>query len=959
MHRKLLSYIGPHLRMPWWLFWSFLASLTWFYVVRRIIDWDLWWHMAAGRYLLDHGVVSTLSHWQTWIIGGEYLQKIGVYPDNSAFTFSPVNNSVFVSRTWLGDIIFHKIYEWGGFYGLQIFRGTLILVPVVLMLHLARWRYNVWTLLASAMMIIGTMQKHLCKNPIVSLPFMGFICWAWIQARYHGKTKWLYTFPFLFLFWSHFHGEAIVGIVLLGLIVVGEIIDSVLLPLLRYVTWKNVQWVFGDIWIVAVLIVALLIAYFTPWFVTAVLLLVLVVVASFEEALKPFFQGVANRRSNWKFLSILGISSLLCLVPVHIIWSLPLDSVSNVLTKVIPALKSEDQIQKERELSVVQKQAPASQDLKAKLKAALRTTFTGADADNVAEYQWPFEILFVLSVKAIFLLFVFYLIYIMIQGTLKGEHLRCSMEFPMIIFLYMSLGYLRTVSFTFVIALPFMAYSLTQGWPSVTIARRKWAGMILLGLSAFLILAHLAVSLFNEFNHLFYTSLGYAQILAVPFLLVPLILGVFLLIGQEPIFKKCANILCATLGLYTFACLGSFAYFENKTYQDGNFHGVTGFIDTEPGLGKSNKFFDTMADYVTQKLPPDKTIYNTYNMGGYLQWKWYGIRKVFIDGRSAIYETNFYQAYIQNNAQQYCQQHDFEHAFINLVVDKDRLVFFLQQGWTPIAYDSASTVLQRPKRQIEDVYGVLPEYILGERQISELENYDRQLLGNFINATLHHMMLFGRIKDGKDFMTQALPVIDQLQDEGMKQQLKGRLTQVEQFANAFGNINHRALAPLCKKIFENVQGLPYIIAMADTYYALQQWPQAEAHYARAYQSKKDDKNILLRLGESAYHQNKHDQALTAYQEALKLDGKDPRILAWALLPLLAQKNYDKVLAVGQDALRMNPDMPDVLFHMGIATLEKGEKSQARAYFEQCLKLKPDFKPAELKILECNGANTKP
>jgi hypothetical protein len=45
--------------------------------------------------------------------------------------------------------------------------------------------------------------------------------------------------------------------VLLGLIVVGEIIDSVLLPLLRYVTWKNVQWVFGDIWIVVVLIVAL------------------------------------------------------------------------------------------------------------------------------------------------------------------------------------------------------------------------------------------------------------------------------------------------------------------------------------------------------------------------------------------------------------------------------------------------------------------------------------------------------------------------------------------------------------------------------------------------------------------------------------------------------------------------------------------------------------------------------
>ena len=130
MNRRICQYIGPYLRMPWWLFWAFLSSITWFYVVRRIIDWDLWWHMAAGNYLMDHHVGSAIFHWKTWIIGGEYLQSLGIYPDASAFTFSPVTTANFFSRTWLGDIIFHEIYNFGGFYALQVFRGTMILIPV-------------------------------------------------------------------------------------------------------------------------------------------------------------------------------------------------------------------------------------------------------------------------------------------------------------------------------------------------------------------------------------------------------------------------------------------------------------------------------------------------------------------------------------------------------------------------------------------------------------------------------------------------------------------------------------------------------------------------------------------------------------------------------------------------------------------------------------------------------------
>jgi tetratricopeptide (TPR) repeat protein len=960
MIRRIANYIGWNLRMPWWLFWAFLASITWFYVVRRIISWDLWWHMAAGRYLVENGAWGAMLDWRTWVYGGEYLLEKGIYPDNSVFTFSPVTNTGFLSRTWLADIIFHKVYEWGGFYGLQFFRFSFILAPVFLMLHLTRWKHNIWTLLAASLMIIGTMQKHLTKNAIYSLPCMGLICWIWIEARYRGKTKLLWILPFLFLFWTQAHGEVLVGIYLLGAIMVGEVFDTIatlVLPYFKHITWKNISLISShSSWIIFISIASVLVAYFLPWSITLTLIALIILFASFPNWFAPLFEHARTRRPNWRFFLTASILSLICIIPVHIVWTIDFNFITQTIAKLVPGYQNTSTITSQDSPSPTP--APAKitspQELKAQLKKSLRNTFSGTDADMVAEYQWPFDIIYVLSIKGVLLFFILYSVYFILRVTLGLRSLSLSLELPSFFLIFLSLGYLRTVSFVFIVVVPFIAYALSQKFFVLDVLRRRVSAIFLLLIYLTLICLHGESLKFNGFNNLLFESLGYAQYLAIPFLFVPLIVGIIFLIKNEQIFKYSLNGLTLALGLYTSVCLACFAHYENKTYLEGNFHGVTGFIDTEPGLGKSNKFFDGMADYVTAKLPPDKNIYNTYNMGGYLQWKWYGKRKVFIDGRSAIFEPTFYQAYTQNNAQEYIQKNDFDHAFINLVVDKDRFLFFLQQGWTPIAYDCSMTILQRPKSKIEDVYGIVPEFSEGERPISKLENYDRENLGNFINGTLHHMMLFGRIKDGKAFMEQALPVIDQLQNEGLIKQLKDRKAHVEQIAAAFGDINHRAIGPLCKKIFDRVEGVPFHLAVADTHYALQQWPQAEGNYIRAYQLKKDDKNILIRLGEVFYLQNKHEQALQAYQDALKIDNKDSRILNAALMPLIATKQYDKAIAIGQESLNLNPNMPDTHFNIGVAFLEKGNKEKAKLCFENCLKLNPGFAQAEIMLARINS-----
>ena len=1054
-------YVGWNLRMPWFVFWAALMSITWFYLVRRVISWDLWWHMAAGRYLCENGVWLQMLNPKTWLWGGPHLIEVGAYPPNDVFTFSDVKmGSTFLSATWLGDVIFYQIYNWFGFYGLQAFRAAMILTPVVLALHLSKWKYNVWTLLGASLLIIGTMQKHLIKNAIIILPLLSLMCWVWIQVKFNNRKKLMLLIPLILSFWNHFHGSSMVGLSVLFVILVGEIIDSIILPglgLLHPRTLKDIFSHKGDkdstLVTVSVVCVATCLIYFLRWEAIAGILVVLLLAYSTSSHTRPFF---AQAQKKYDPITTLGLVLIFfaSYFLVDLVWANPMNTIvlkvksvllapekrnsQNVSTQSAPTvpITSPQEIQDlKNKMAPFFKGSDSDFDAIAKIKTKLRTIFVGTDAKLVAEYQWPFEIHYVLSVKAMFLLILIYVFYFFIKITFGWRHFHFSIELTCIILLfYLSLGYLRTLSYAFVATCPFLFYNLNKDYLNHD---KKWLKIyagILGVISVLILLVGWGGYSFNLFLKIFFGILGYTQWLTIPMLFIIPAIALILFHKDEPEKSKKAGIACFTFsaivflgfvlapiagkegqlhlifpfpiyfdnfcnvagqafnlyhnlfivscslptivlgsllyfshkweakraieiyilytGAYTILGLAGFSYYENLKYKEGDFHNISGFLDTEPGLGKSNKFFDGMANYVLEKLPP-KNIYNTYNMGGYLQWMWYGKRKVFIDGRSTIFETNFYQAYTMNNAQEYIQKNDFEHAIINMLVDKDRLQLFLRQGWTPIVYDPGMTILQRPKRHIDDVYDLLPTYQEGERTIANLENLDRQALGGFINMTIHHMMLFGRIKDGVDFMEQATPIIDQLVQPELIQQLKGRKDHVQRIAAAFGKVNHPVLGELCKKLFDNVQGFDLHFAMGNAYRVLQKWAQAENEYGQAYNIKKDNKDLMLHFGEVLHMQQKHQKALIAFQEGLNLDQSDPRLHNAAILPLIAVNELDKALMAGQNAIRLNRNFIEAYYNLALVHEKKNELDQAMNALKQALQIKPDFAQASelLKKLE--------
>jgi len=730
------------LNLPRWLFWFLLFSVTWFYLVRRVISWDLWWHMAAGRYLCENN-----------------LQ----YPPLDTFTYSPTSGTKALSHVWLGDIVLYQVYNIGGFLGLQLLRCTMVLSAVWAVIKVSKYKYNVWTLLGSILLIVGTMQKHLIKNAIFAMFFLSIITWGWVQIKHYNRRYFIWIFGLVLMVWNHMHGTAKIGIAFLGLIFIGECIDQ----LIRFIRNKKTD---------------------------------LPLLGCFLLVLVSTYPSIDARWS-------VDIPHLVKSSLTHILGSDTSSSSSSSSQSSVKQKTSE-------------KKALTEADVKAKLKKILRFLFTGHDAKMVAEYQWPFEITYVLSIKFLFFLVVFYTSYLILKLTMNASEFKFSMELPCVLMLVVSLGYLRTVSYSFLAIIPFVAYGMSHGLTFINREKRIKAFCWLGGTVVLFCLCWLGSDALQFFIKMldkgmintagiavggdssitaaeksFLLKMGNVRALAIPFYFVLPVMTILFLISNDRIYRSAIKVLRTTLGVWVLICVCSYMYYENKLYKEDQFHVVTGFLDTEQGFGKSNKFFNGMADYVIDNYAGEE-VYNTYNMGGFLLWRWYGKRRVFIDGRSAVYDNKFYTDYIQNNAATYINKIPLTKGIMNLLVDRDRVLFFLKNGWYPVAFDACMVVLHRPTK-LDSSFGVIPKFFEGERPIygdsrilgNSLEHLDRKALGVFLNQATYHMLLSGRVKDTRIFLDNIQKINNQM-PLAVQNVLNERKRFVGQLISHFGEKNH-------------------------------------------------------------------------------------------------------------------------------------------------------------------------
>lgn len=163
-------------------------------------DFDYWWHLASGRYLVANHALPV--------------------PDPFSFT---EQGRVWVSHEWLAELAMYGSYRAFGLIGPALLGGLCAALIILLTFSTLR-RIGARLLPATCwtvVMVVALLSWLGPRPEIAALALFAAVIWAqerWLKRR--GGSIWL--LPLLFGLWANLHGSFVVGIAVTALLLAGE-----------------------------------------------------------------------------------------------------------------------------------------------------------------------------------------------------------------------------------------------------------------------------------------------------------------------------------------------------------------------------------------------------------------------------------------------------------------------------------------------------------------------------------------------------------------------------------------------------------------------------------------------------------------------------------------------------------------------------------------------------------------
>jgi hypothetical protein len=181
-------------------FWAF----AFFFASRPLDDGDFWWHLKTGQYIVEQGSI----------------------PRTDFFSFTNFGKP-WVAHEWLSEVVFYLGYSWFG-YNALIF---LFAVLAVLAFWLVTRRLNGHAFVTAPAVLLGvwSILPTIGARPRVFTLLFAAAFLALLNSFQRNEKRWhiWLTVP-LMAVWVNLHGGFLMGFVLLGLGIVGLVLDTLI-----------------------------------------------------------------------------------------------------------------------------------------------------------------------------------------------------------------------------------------------------------------------------------------------------------------------------------------------------------------------------------------------------------------------------------------------------------------------------------------------------------------------------------------------------------------------------------------------------------------------------------------------------------------------------------------------------------------------------------------------------------
>jgi hypothetical protein len=162
----------------------------------RAADPDIWWHIRAGEWILQHRAV----------------------PHVDAFS-GPLGGNPWLDYSWLFELIVAKLSQWLGLVGVVAYSTAMIMAITVAMYRLVRRLQGDFTLtiLLTYAAMFGVGHLYTPRPWLFTILLFVLELDILMQVRRTGKLRELLWLPVIFALWSNVHIEFVDGLFVLGL----------------------------------------------------------------------------------------------------------------------------------------------------------------------------------------------------------------------------------------------------------------------------------------------------------------------------------------------------------------------------------------------------------------------------------------------------------------------------------------------------------------------------------------------------------------------------------------------------------------------------------------------------------------------------------------------------------------------------------------------------------------------
>lgn len=206
--KNTASYIHPDfkdlLHSKWAAALAGLFILTIIFAIRKIANYDIGFHLAAGRWIIENFTV----------------------PYTDIFTYSVPHNE-YIDIQWFYQVINFTFYSIGGYPALTIL--NVILISTVFLLILYRLNSNgvhIFISLAVLFAALFVIQARFSYRPEVFTWIFILLTIFVLDKHYRGLKVSLFWLPVIMLFWVNMHGLFILGYGIMGAYLISGYIKS-------------------------------------------------------------------------------------------------------------------------------------------------------------------------------------------------------------------------------------------------------------------------------------------------------------------------------------------------------------------------------------------------------------------------------------------------------------------------------------------------------------------------------------------------------------------------------------------------------------------------------------------------------------------------------------------------------------------------------------------------------------